>query len=230
MLAGKFVLAVIPARSGSKRLPGKNIKPLCGKPLINWSVDAALGSHFIDCVAVSSDDQAVLRVVDNPAVRLVKRPSVLAEDATSSIDVALHSTSCLPSFDIMVWLQPTSPLRTRKNIDEALQLLVEKEGAKSVVSVKGVVGESNPKFPICVSSEGKVFCNKRSTKCGMPHARKYALNGAIYAIYRSSLMEFRSFTPPDTYVYEMSENSSIDIDTLDEFSAAEQVLLRSLRK
>ncbi|MGB9578379.1 MAG: acylneuraminate cytidylyltransferase family protein, partial [Halothiobacillaceae bacterium] len=110
------VLALIPARGGSKGLPGKNLRALGGKPLIQWSIEAAQRSRFVTRVVVSSDDPTILTAAraagaETPFVR----PAELAQDDTSSIDVVFHALDQLPPFDWVVLLQPTSPLRTSED-------------------------------------------------------------------------------------------------------------------
>ena len=116
VINGKKLLALIPARGGNKRLPKKNILDLLGKPMISWSIEAALGSKFIDKVIVSTDDKEISDIAENYGVSApFLRPAELSEDDTSSIDVALHALSEIEQSDIdyhyILLLQPTSPLR-----------------------------------------------------------------------------------------------------------------------
>jgi CMP-N,N'-diacetyllegionaminic acid synthase len=120
VIGDRKVLALIPARGGSQGLPGKNILPVRGRPLLAWSVDAARGSRRVDRVVLSSEDEAVIAAAracgcDVP----FRRPYALASDTAPTIDVVLHALDALPGYDVVVLLQPTSPLRTVADIDGA---------------------------------------------------------------------------------------------------------------
>lgn len=134
MYKNKTFLAIIPARGGSKRLPRKNVLDLCGKPLITWSIEAGLNSKYIDKVVVSSDDDEILEISRKFGAETIKRPDELASDTATTFDAIKHTIDNLEKYDYIVLLQPTSPLRDQKHIDEAIELLVEKN-ADAVVSV-----------------------------------------------------------------------------------------------
>ncbi len=129
MIRGEKVLAVIPARAGSKRCPGKNLRPFKGKPLFVWSILTAARSRYIDCIVVSSEDQEIRDIArDNlpidPKSFIVNRPKELAEDHSTNEDVLRHALKVHPDFDWIILLQPTSPLRTEEDIDKCLELAV----------------------------------------------------------------------------------------------------------
>ena len=135
MLRDKTFLAVVPARGGSKRLPNKNIKELGGLPLVSWSIDAAKQSRYVDSVVVTSDDLSILSIATKENVNVIKRPTHLAGDKSKTVDVLLHALEKTPdSFDYLILLQPTSPLRKAEHIDQAIEMMFE-IGAESVVSV-----------------------------------------------------------------------------------------------
>ena len=140
MINGQSILAIIPARRGSKRLPGKNIKILGDKPLIAWTIEAAKNSQYIDHIIVSTDSDKIAKVAKNWGVAVpFERPSYLSTDEASSEDVIVHTLNWIEEnegilFDYFILLQPTSPLRQTKDIDQALELM-EKKNASSVVSV-----------------------------------------------------------------------------------------------
>ena len=134
MYTNKKFLAIIPARGGSKRLPRKNVLDLCGKPLIAYTIEAALKSKYIDKVIVSSDDEEILNISSNFGADIIKRPIDLANDTATTIDAIKHTIDNFENYDYIVLLQPTSPLRNEKHIDEAIELL-EKKKADAVVSV-----------------------------------------------------------------------------------------------
>ena len=134
MHQNKTFLAIIPARGGSKRLPRKNILDLSGRPMISWSIDAGLKSKYIDKVVVSSDDDEILDIAKKFKAETVKRPGELASDIATSNDVVKHTLENIEEHDYIVLLQPTSPLRNYKHIDEAIKLL-EKKSADAIISV-----------------------------------------------------------------------------------------------
>ena len=136
MISGKSVLAIIPARGGSKELPQKNILPLAGKPLIVWSIEAANKSKYIDRCIVSTDDKAIAdSSKKNGSEVPFMRPSKLATDVANSNDVILHALDKLGDpYDIVMVLQPTSPLRESKDIDQALEFM-QQNNVSAVVSI-----------------------------------------------------------------------------------------------
>ena len=142
MIDNKKILAIIPARGGSKRLPRKNILNLAGKPLIAWTIEAALGSKYIDDVIVSTDDNEISTVAKKYGAKVpFIRPDKFSSNHASSISVVLHAIEFFQKaderYDYVVLLQPTSPLRTVKNIDESIELLQQKK-CDAIVSVCNV--------------------------------------------------------------------------------------------
>ena len=131
------VVAIIPARAGSKGLPRKNIKNIAGKPLIVWTIEAALNSKCITKTVVSSEDDEILNISKKYGADIIKRPKELASDKSTSESIVLHVIDVLNSnkekFDFLVLLQPTSPLRTSKDIDNAFELMLN-DKATSVIS------------------------------------------------------------------------------------------------
>lgn len=122
------IIAVIPARGGSKGVPRKNIKMIAGKPLIVWSIEQAKGSRYISKVYVSTDDRQIAKVSKRTGAIVIDRPKELAGDTAESEDVLIHlSKEINYDYDIMVFLQCTSPLRTSKQIDEAIEKFIDKK-------------------------------------------------------------------------------------------------------
>ncbi len=119
MINNKTVLAVIPARGGSKRCPRKNIKPFRGKPLIQWTIEAAEKSQYLDYMCVSTEDDGIILALLHMSAAIIKRPDELATDDATNEDVLRHALSIHPA-DIVVLLQPTSPLRTAEDIDKVI--------------------------------------------------------------------------------------------------------------
>ena len=230
MLSGKKILGLVTARGGSKRLPQKNLLSFNGDPLIAWTIRAGLGSMYLDKVVVSSEDKQIQRIaVDYCADLVIDRPQELASDSASSVDVALHSLDyCADkgeTFDYLVLLQPTSPLRESKHIDDAL-VLMEKKKAFAVV---GVCMTEHP-----TSWMGKISATLSMDKF-IEHGRfegenrsredaDYQINGGVYVIEVSKLRASRTFFPTrGTYAYIMSRDESVDIDTRSQFLLAESL-------
>lgn len=229
MVDKKNFLAIIPARSGSKRLPSKNILNLCGKPLISWTIEAAKKSQYIDEVLVTSDDNEILKIAEDHEVRAIKRPSYLASDTATSFDAIKHAINNTEEFKYIVFLQPTSPLRTSKHIDEAIKVFLNKN-ADAVISVTEM--EHSPEWANKIPESGSMVgflkeevVNKRSQDLDV----YYRLNGAVYIIKTKKFLEFGGFfIHSNIYSYEMDRFSSIDIDTLVDFKFAEFVLSNCL--
>ena len=157
MIGGKSVLAIIPARGGSKGLPGKNIRSMCGKPLIGWSILQGLESQYIDEVLVTTDSQEILDIAKKCGANApFIRPKSLADDDASSIDVLIHAVDYLSEagriYDYLVLLESTSPLRDVSDIDGAIELLMNNELSESVVGVTKVEG-AHPSFLFTIQNE-----------------------------------------------------------------------------
>lgn len=218
MIAGLRVLAVIPARGGSKAVPGKNILPFAGKPLIQYSIDAAARSRFVDRVVVSSDDSAIIAAAAaGGADAPFRRAPELATDEASSCDVVADALERIPGFDIVVLLQPTSPLRIAADIDGSLELLVAR-GAPSCISLGPV--DEHPYWMYYRGDDGRII-PVTSTKEGPVERRQdlpvvWRLNGAVYAARVGWFIRERTFLSSETVGYPMPRERSLDIDTVDD--------------
>lgn len=213
MMGTRKVLAVIPARANSKGLPGKNVIPLAGKPLIAWSIDAALDADSVDRVVVSTDSQEIADIARfwGAGVPFL-RPAALAMDDTPGIAPLLHACKMVPGYDLVVLLQPTSPLRTAADVDKAVSLMVEQE-ADFCISVTRA--KQHPNWLFRLSEEGHL---QRYEETRMQTDRQslspvYAPNGAIYVANIAALEKHRTLNGPGTVAYEMSAEQSTDIDT-----------------
>ncbi len=156
MIDGKRIVAVVPARGGSKGLPGKNIKSIQGKPLICWTLDAARQSRYIDKVFVSTDSVEIADVCKNYGVDVPElRPAELAKDNTSSVDVMLYTLDLLESngetYDYLLLLEPTSPLRDDFDLDNILKLAADHPDADGVISV----GQVHTEHPLIIKKTGQ---------------------------------------------------------------------------
>jgi len=227
MIGNKRLLAIIPARIGSKRIHKKNILNLAGKPLIGWTIEAALSSQYIDKIIVSTDSNEIANISQNYKVDVpFLRPHSLSSDTASSIDVIIHTLEYLKKigdyYDYIVLLQPTSPLRTSSHIDEAVCLLIENKGY-SVISVsepKDTPFWCNelPKDNNMSNFLNPLYSNKRSQELPIT----FCLNGAIYIALVDQLLENKSFFMSDkTFAYKMDKKDSIDIDDELDFEFAD---------
>jgi CMP-N-acetylneuraminic acid synthetase len=222
MFKNKTFLAIIPARGGSKRLPRKNILELNGKPLIAYSIEAGLKSKYIDDIVVSSDNDKILDIAKNLDVKTIKRPQNLANDTATTTDVLVHTINNIDKiYDYIVLLQPTSPLRNEKHIDEAIELL-EVKHANAVVSVCEM--EHSPLWsntlPKDLSMDNFIkeeVKNKRSQDL----EKYYRLNGAIYICKTEKFLDENTlFLKENIYAYKMDRKRSIDIDEEIDFKIA----------
>jgi len=214
VINGETVLAIVPARGGSKRLPRKNVLPLHGKPLIVWTIEAGLRSNYIDKLIVSSEDSEILDIARNSSVETIKRPSQLAKDDTSTFDAVEHALNTIqPSFDILVLLQPTSPLRNETHIDQALNLMMNKK-ANAIVSVSAA--EHPPSWTNTLPDDDNMesFLDKH-----LPNVRSqdlpdfFRINGALYICRTKHFLDEKSFfLKNNIFAYRMSRRDSIDID------------------
>lgn len=225
MYEGRRILAVIPARGGSKGLPGKNIRELAGKPLIAWSIEAGRQSRYVDQLTISTDSPAIARVArewggDVPFLR----PAELATDEAKGIDAILHAVRWHREnsqvFDLILVLQPTSPLRTAEDIDRAIELLFEKN-ASAIVSVCPT--DHHPWLANTLPEGGsmKEFLRpevQNTNRQSLPNF--YRLNGAIYLADISFLEETCTFIADGTIAFPMAAEKSIDIDNLLDFKLA----------
>jgi N-acylneuraminate cytidylyltransferase/CMP-N,N'-diacetyllegionaminic acid synthase len=217
MYHNQSILALIPVRGGSKGLPGKNILPLAGKPMIAWTIDAALQSGLCDEVMVSTDDEMIAKVSRQYGAAVpFMRPPELATDDAITIDVIIHAMDWEKkqgrSFDNLLLLQATSPLRNAEDIRKAAALM-EQKGASAVVSVC-----ESEHSPLWVNTIGPDLCMKdflageHHNKNRQQLGKYYRLNGAIYLARWDFLMDRRSFFGENTYAYIMEQERSTDID------------------
>lgn len=231
MSKGKKILGLIPARGGSKGLPRKNIKPLLGKPLIAWTIEQALASKYLNRVVVSTDDKEIAEISKKYGAEVpFIRPKELAEDNAKGIDVVLHAIDWLKEndkqkqYDLIMLLQPTSPLRKSEDIDKAIELLFLKE-AKAIVSVCEV--DHNPLWTNTLPEDGcmKDFIRKEiMNKNRQELLVFYRLNGAIYLAYCNYLKQCKNFIGKETFAYKMPRERSIDIDSEIDLNLAEVLI------
>ncbi len=226
------VIGVIPARGGSKGIPRKNIYPILGKPLIAYTIEAAKASKLVTDLAVSTEDDEIARVCKSLGVDVpFKRPAELATDTAPSLTVVQHAVEemearlgCL--YDVIVMLQPTTPLRTAADIDNGIQLLLD-TGAESVVSVVDV-GANHPlrmkrivKDNVLVNYIDQGYEDMRPRQQLPP---VYIRSGDIYVSRRNVIMVQNKMIGQDCRAYIVSPERSVNIDTPFDLILAEYLL------
>lgn len=221
------IISIIPARGGSKGLPGKNIIDLAGKPLIAWTIEASLKSKYISKTIVSSDDNKILEVSAQFGSEILKRPNELALDTTPSepvIEHVLNSIDDIEEYDYLILLQPTSPLRDEKDIDNAIELLKEKN-ATALISTKQIDNKILKAFKNDKNGYLKGISNNE-----YPFMRRQDLpnvfmpNGAIYIVSVNDFLKTKKLFADKTISFEMSEEKSFDVDTIDDLELINKVL------
>jgi CMP-N,N'-diacetyllegionaminic acid synthase len=213
MIDGMSVLAVIPARGGSKGIPHKNIFPLAGKPLIAWTIEAAKQSRFIDRLILSSEDNEVIRIARQWGCEVpFTRPVQLAQDETPGMEPVFHALEQCPGFDRIVLLQPTSPCRIGLDIDNCLEEMHAHQ-ARAAVSVSE--SRCHPAWTYRVETNGRMqpFLESAATR-RQDLQPAYCLNGAVYVAACEWLIKNRSFIGDGTVAYEMPKERSVDIDDM----------------
>lgn len=219
------MIAIVPARGGSKGLPGKNIKPLNGKPLIAYTIEAALQSKYITDVIISTDDEEIYRIaLAHGAKDTFLRPDVLATDESLAIDNYIYTLDRLEKefdfeIDAFMVLQPTSPLRTVVDIDGAVELFIEKQ-ADSVISY---CEEHHPiAWHKYINEAGQLesIFDDDTLKNRQAIRPSYYPNGAIY-VFKSSLIRNGRYYSDNTFPYLMPRRRSVDIDTMEDFEYAQ---------
>jgi CMP-N,N'-diacetyllegionaminic acid synthase len=224
------ILVLIPARGGSKRIPGKNIKLLGDKPLITWTIEAAKGIPEICDILVSTDSPEIASIAEGAGASVPwMRPIELATDTATSVDVAIHALdwyeSTYGAVDGILLLQPTSPFRRKKTIVRAIELF-------SATAMQNVVGVSNVKQhpSLMLSPQGDVcvpFIERNTFETrSQEMSTLYIVNGCIYLITGKRLRDERSFVGSTCIPLLISEEKeSLDIDDIDDFNCASNFLV-----
>ena len=229
MISGRKILAIVPARGGSKGLPGKNVRSLCGRPLIQWSIDTALACKEIDAVVVSTDDEQIAWVAAAAGAEVpFLRPPALADDTASSTNVVIHALDFLESkgrvFDIVLLLEPTSPLREVADIQVALQRMVDTKAA-AIVSVCRAES-THPAFMFRSNEESRLEPFLSTSPTGLRRQEiepLFYLDGTLYASTVEALRQQRSFYHEDTLAYEVAKWKALEIDDIEDFQMVEAI-------
>jgi CMP-N,N'-diacetyllegionaminic acid synthase len=233
MIDGRKVLALVPARHGSKGLPLKNIRPLHGKPLLAWPVEAALASRYVDRVVVSTDSEDFAAVARAAGAEVpFTRPPELATDTTPSIEVILHAIDTLANsgdhYDYLILLEPTSPLTDAADIDRALENLISLGSqADAIVGVTAIVS-AHPAFAVRVAADGLIRPYAVAHFGQMPRRQDteplFSLDGSLYASTVEALRRESGFYHERTLPYITPRHKSFEIDDLIDFICIEAIL------
>ena len=222
------LLALIPARGGSKGIPRKNVLELCGKPLIAWSIEAAQKSKYIDRLVVSTEDEEIADIsrsygADVPFIR----PAELAMDDTPGIEPVLHALDLLPEFDQILLLQPTSPLRTAEDIDGIVDFCKQRNAP---VAVSICEPSKHPNWMFTCSEDKRLlpFTNDPIKLNRQELPKIYSANGSLYYARTKWLEKNRVFYSTETLGYIMPTERSVDIDSPLDWKWAEFLLRESL--
>ncbi len=212
MIGGQRVIGVVPARAGSERLPGKNMRPMAGRPMIQWTLDAARASAVLDLTVVTSDDTAVLALAEAEGLRAIRRPAAIAGADASVMDAIEHALAETGGdWDYVVLLQPTSPLRRTEDIDGAVRLCAA-GGAPAVIGVSPLAKPAA--FHDRLDPTGRLL--------GAPDLENVVLiNGAVYVGRPHILRRERTFRSEGAQAYEIPAERAGDVDTLADFFACE---------
>ena len=228
----RSVSALVPARGGSKGLPGKNLRLIGGRPLIEYTLEASRLSSYIDATHLSSDDPEILEIGKRMGARTIVRPASVASDTATATDVVRHFLEQLPAHTIdedpyIVYLQPTSPLRTSAHIDAVFKAM-ETQGTNMAVSV--VELKKTPYKSFTVNDEGlldPIFSEEMSgaNRQALPVA--YYPSGAIYIFPVSEFLNRGCFPSKGSMPFLMSDKESIDLDSEEDLLALERVMEQS---
>jgi len=222
------ILGLIPARGGSKGVPGKNIKLLAGKPLIAYTVEQANAAKGIDKLILSTDDESIAKVAKEIGLEVpFMRPIELANDSAKSLDVVVHALDFLEQkgevYDAVCLLQVTSPYRPNDSIDEAIELF-KKTKPDSLVSVRRVPDEFNPHWTFEIKDDNRLQI-ATGEKHIIPRRQElppaYHRDGAIYITSVSCIREKHSLLGDDIVAFPIDSPKLINIDTMDDWYEAE---------
>jgi CMP-N-acetylneuraminic acid synthetase len=233
MIKNKKILAIIPARGGSKGLPNKNIKELLGKPLLVYTIDQAKESKYIDEIFLSTDSSYIAQVSENYGLHVpILRPNYLASDTSSSVDVVLHVIDYYENkgiiFDFVILLEPTSPLRKKNDIDSAILKVIDSQYADGIISI-GEVHMEHPMIVKRINSKGYIesyvlsnsLINRRQEL-----DKAYFPYGILYMIKTSTLKLNKTFYTQNIIPYFIERWQNFEIDDIYDFIIIESLLMK----
>ena len=219
-------IAIIPARAGSKRLPRKNILPLAGKPLVVWSIEAALESSLFDRVCVSTEDSEIAHIASDAGAHVLERPHELASDQASVSETCFHHLQELKlqgfEYEYLFCLYPTAPLRNSSDLLAIAKIFQSRQDAQAVIAATDYSHYPFQALACDQLSRVTPFWPELVRKRSSDLPELVAGNGSTYAISVQSFLHFRDFyTPAGMYVHRMEKMRSIDVDTPEDFALLE---------
>ena len=225
------VLGIIPARGGSKGIPGKNIKKLHGKPLIFYTINEVKKSKFLDFVVVSTEDKKIEKITQKYGVVVVKRPKKLSTDSSTSISVLKHAIINLKKTkkfipDIIVVLQPTSPLRNAADIDGAIKKFLHLK-CDSVISMTKVSSLPYWIYELRGNIAKNIIKKPKKIHRRQDSQKFYQINGAVYVTSKNMIMNHNTIFGKKISAYIMPQERSVDLDTMIDFKLAEILMKKS---
>ena len=233
MIADKKILAIVPARGGSKGLPGKNIRMLCGKPLIAWPIHSAKKSRYIDQVIVSTDDPEIAEIAQAEGAEVpFLRPPELATDTATSISVIEHAVGYLAeegeSFNYCVLLEPTSPMTENKDVDSALERLDrQRDIADAIVGISMVEG-THPAFDVVLDERKRIHPYLQEGFDAVTRRQEienlYFLDGSLYISDIEVLLKRQGFYHERTLGFKMPKWKSFEVDDIVDFFCIEAIM------
>lgn len=236
MYKGKKILAIIPARGGSKGLPGKNIKDLCGKPLIVWSIDHARDSNYIDDIYVSTDSQEIANVVENNGLHVPElRPAELANDTAPSSAFIIYTLQKLATegkvYDYFILLEPTSPLRDVEDVDHSIEMLIDNPDFESIVGVCKAE-DVHPAFMVKLHENGSLipYESEMKTLRRQELNEVYYFEGSVYVSSVDAYIQKKVFYHDKTLPYIVPKYKSFEIDDIYDFMIIETLMKNKLNK
>lgn len=224
MYRGMSVLGLITARGQSKRIPRKNIRPLGGRPLVAWTVQAAHDSGLVDRLVLSSEDREIMAIAESLGCDVpFRRPHELATDDTSSMDVIFHALDELPEvFDYVLLLQPTSPFRTSSHTRAIIERCLDVHGDMMISVSKS---KKHPAFMHRIRDgrlEPVMQSDRHWTRQDLPAV--YEHNGALYLARTEHLRAVKSYNVAGALPFEMTHPADIDLDDRDDWDYAEYLI------
>lgn len=230
MIEGRTVLGIIPARGGSKGIPRKNIRTLASKPLLAWTVEAARKSKFIDRLIVSTDDDEIAEVARRLDCEVpFLRPADISGDTSGSSELVHHAIKLLGRYDLVVLLQPTSPLRKTADIDETISLCHNQKLHSATTIAPARENPSLMYFKMSDLQFRPILEGAPKTGRRQEQRQAYVLNGAVYVIQTETFIDSPQFVSEGTGFHLMPEERSVDIDTPLDFEYAEFLLNKTER-
>jgi len=231
------ILAIIPARGGSKGISKKNIKPLLGKPLLTWTIEQAQKSKYISRVFVSTENKEIAKIAEQNGVEIpFLRPDEFAQDNSPTSDAIIHTLNTFEKlgefYEIIIILEPTSPLRKKDDIDNAIEIYLHNSSdSESLVSVGEVQLENPYVMKIIENNHVVPFLENKQTFYQRQQLPKiYFPYGVIYLTTVRAFREFGTFYQKTTLPYKIERWQNYEIDDLCDFYCVETILKTKLKE